>query len=109
MKTYLPVISRDLSQKIRITSILYLQQETRYVRVVTDKTEIVFRGKLAEIAKMLSASFDFCHSYLLINLERVEKMYDAHIYFDDGRKLRVGRGSFAAFRKQFNEYLRSLT
>ena len=63
-RKYLPIISRDLTQKVRIASILYIAQETRYIHIVTDRGEVVVRGKLADIARRLPASFDFCHSYL---------------------------------------------
>jgi translocation and assembly module TamB len=66
------------------------------------------RGKLADIAGRLPASFDFCHSYLLIDLDRVEKLQDVRIFFDNGRTLEVGKGSYVAFRKRFTEYLRML-
>ena len=105
---YLPIISRDLTQKIRIASILYLTQETRYIRIVTDRGEVVVRGKLEDMARSLPASFDYCHSYLLIDLDRVEKMQDVCVYFDNGRCLHVGKGSYVAFRKRFHEYLLSL-
>ena len=104
-KKYLPIISRDLSQKIRIASILYLKQETRYVHIVTDRGEVVVRGKLADIAGALPAAFDFCHSYLLIDRDRVEKLQDVSIFFDNGKRLHVGKASYVAFRKRFNEYL----
>ncbi|MCR5134434.1 MAG: LytTR family transcriptional regulator [Clostridiales bacterium] len=107
-KIYLPIICRDLSQKIRISSILYLQQETRYVRIMTDHGEVVIRGQLADVAEGLPASFYECHSYLMVNCDRVEKMRDGSIFFDDGTCLPVGKGSYAAFRKRFNAYLRSL-
>lgn len=107
-RTVLPIISRDLTQKIRIASILYLKQETRYVHIVTDSGEVVVRGKLADIARSLPASFDFCHSYLLIDRDRVEKLQDVNIYFDNGKHLHVGKGSYVAFRKRFISYLRSL-
>ena len=107
-KAYLPIISRDLTQKVRIASILYLTQETRYIRIVTDRGEVVVRGKLEDMARSLPASFDYCHSYLLIDLDRVEKMQDVCIYFDNGRRLHVGKGSYVAFRKRFHEYLLSL-
>jgi hypothetical protein len=35
-------------------------------------------------------------------------MRDGSIFFDDGTCLPVGKGSYAAFRKRFNAYLRSL-
>ena len=107
-RTYLPIISRDLTQKIRIASILYIVQETRYIRIVTDRGEVVVRGKLEDIARTLPASFDYCHSYLLIDLERVEKMQDVCIFFDNGVCLPVGKGSYVSFRKRFHEYLLSL-
>ena len=107
-RKYLPIISRDLTQKVRIASILYIAQETRYIHIVTDRGEVVVRGKLADIAGRLPASFDFCHSYLLLDLDRVEKLQDVRIFFDNGRTLEVGKGSYVAFRKRFTEYLRML-
>lgn len=107
-RQYLPIISRDLTQKIRLASILYIRQETRYVHIVTDRGEVVVRGKLADIARSLPAAFDFCHSYLLIDRDRVEKLQDVNIYFDNGKYLHVGKASYVAFRKRFNEYLKDL-
>ena len=107
-RTFLPIISRDLTQKIRIASILYLTQETRYIHIVTDRGEVVVRGKLEDMARSLPASFDYCHSFLLINLDRVEKMQDVCVYFDNGRCLHVCKGSYVAFRKRFHEYLLSI-
>jgi DNA-binding LytR/AlgR family response regulator len=108
-KDYLPIISRDLSQKVRIHSILYIWQETRYIHIVTDREEIVVRGKLHDLARGLPASFDFCHSYLIIDKDRVEKLQDVRIYFDNGTSIHVGKGSYVAFRKRFNEYLKMLS
>lgn len=108
-RRYLPIISRDLSQKVRIYSILYIRQETRYIRIVTDKDEIVIRGKLSDLARGLPASFDFCHSYLIIDKDRVEKLQDVRIFFDNGTSISVGKGAYIAFRKRFNEYLKMLS
>jgi hypothetical protein len=44
----------------------------------------------------------------LIDLDRVEKLQDVRIFFDNGRTLEVGKGSYVAFRKRFTEYLRML-
>lgn len=107
-RTYLPIISRDLSKKVRIASILYLKQETRYVHIVTDGEEVIVRGKLRDLVRGLPASFDFCHSYLVVDRDRVDKLMDVCIYFDNGKSLKVGKGSYVAFRKRFNEYLKRL-
>lgn len=110
-KQYLPIVTRDLSQRVAVRSILYLRQETRYIRIVTTSGEVHFRGHVQEIAKQLTEStirFVWGHSYILINMDRVVKMADACIYFDTGRTLMIGKNNYIALRKVFNNYLLSL-
>ncbi len=107
-RKYLAIVSRDLSQKVLLSSILFADQQLRAIRIVTDRGMVTIRGKLGVLETLLPETFIHCHSYLIVNLERVEKMTDEMIFFDEGTQLKTGKGSYVNARKQFNQYLKTL-
>lgn len=107
-RKYLSIVNRDLSQKITVSSILYIEQELRYLRIVTDRGVVVVRGKVGDTASVLPTSFVRAHSYCIVNMERMEKMIDEQVFFDNGETYRIGKNNFIHLRKKFNGYLRAL-
>ena len=103
------IITRDVSQKVEISSILYIAQQLRDVDIVTSKGVVTVRGKVGELTERMSHRLVQCHHYLAVNLERVEKMANECLYFDDGHTLKLGQASYARLRKRFNAYLLQLT
>ena len=107
-RKYLSIISRDLSQKVALADILFLRQEMRNVIFATTKGQVATRGKLNEYQEQLSKPFVKAHSYLIVNLARVEKMADEIICFDNGSNLKIGYANYVGIRKVFNKYLEEL-
>ena len=108
VKRYFVIVTRDLSQKLELDAILYIQQDLRDVGLYTDTGMVAFRGKVCEVVSGIGGEFVMCHRYLAVNFKRVEKMAGEVIYFDNGFELRIGRTNYYRLRKVFNEYLLAL-
>ncbi len=90
-KRYMHIIERDFSQKIDIDSILYIAQDLRDVKIVTDKEVIKKHGKVIDMTGQVSDDFYLAHSYVMINLSNIEKMMDETVYFKGGHSLKLGK------------------
>ncbi len=59
--------------KVKIEDIIYLQQEERNVRIATLEKEFMVKGcKIDAMHRHLGNAFFKCHSYLLININKVD-------------------------------------
>lgn len=108
MRTYLPIIEKDVSRRLEQHSILYLIQDLRNVIIAQDSEKISIRGRVDELARNLNSDFYRCHTYLTVNLSRIAKMANCTMIFDNGEELRIGRNNFIKARRAYNAYLMKL-
>lgn len=102
---YLVLIGKSVSEKILLEDILYLMQDMRDVQINTDKRVRLVKGKVDDFQEKLNEHFYRCHSYCIVNLDRVSKMSDCIISFDCGKEIYLSKNNFFKAKKAYEEYL----
>lgn len=105
---YLVVIKAEASHKLRQKEILFLKQNLRDVIIVTERGAVAQKGKVIEFKEKLEENFYVCHSYCIVNLDRIESMHDNTIFFDCGKQVKLGKNNYIKTKQAFNEYLKKI-
>jgi DNA-binding LytR/AlgR family response regulator len=92
---YLTVRDSGQIHKVLVDSILYIESEDHYKRIVTDNDNFLIRSTM----QMLSQELDYPFFYPLgiksvINLKKVLKITKDTILMEDGKKFSVPRGTY---------------
>ena len=104
-KNWIAYIRKEESRRIPYCDVLYIEQVGRNLHIKRDQDTLEIPGRMSEISKTLMEPFGQCHSYLMVNFDRVYSMTKGQIVFDNKEELFIGRDSFAETRKKFNNYL----
>ena len=102
---WIAYIRKEESHKIPYSDVLYIEQVGNTLYISRDKDTLKIPGRMSELSKILGAPFSQCHSYLMINFDRVHSMTKGQIVFDNNQVKFIGRDSFLETRKRFNQYL----
>lgn len=105
--SYLPIITRQVSEKVFIRDIVLILREGRKLRIWTaDGGETAVYGKMDQASRFLDGRFCPAMAGLVLNLDMVKKMEGDRVEFLDGRAVSMGRDSYVRTRQRFNIYLR---
>ncbi|PSL45665.1 LytTR family two component transcriptional regulator [Chitinophaga niastensis] len=77
---YLFLKSGKTLHQIKLSEILYFEGEKEYVRVVTNKSEILIYKRLKELTEQLSPPFTRVHNSYIVNTGHIDKIQDNHIF-----------------------------
>lgn len=86
----------------RVTNddILYLQQNGRHISIVTSDREYTLRKhKIRDVEKMLGERFFKCHSYLIVNKDRIKEVCKNEVLFDSGHSIGMCYAAALRLRK----------
>ena len=72
-------------RKILLREILYFEGEKDYVRIATDREQILTYRRLKDMEEQLKSPFIRVHNSFIINYEQLNKIEDNHIYIGDKR------------------------
>ena len=70
-------------RKIVLKNIQYFEGEKDYVRLVTDREQLLIYRRLKDIEEQLNSPFIRVHNSYIINYEQLSKIEDNHIYIAD--------------------------
>lgn len=105
VKKYVPIVKRGEICKVFLESIMLIEQDLRKTRIYTeDDTYWIYR-KIDELVKYLDQNFLKCHQSCIINLDKVIKMKDQTIYFENGYKISMGREKFHFAKQHFARHI----
>ena len=104
-QNWIVYINREGTRKIPYCDVLYIEQIGTILYVTRDEDVLEIPGRMNELSKILRVPFSQSHSYLMINFDRVYSMAKGKIVFDNKAEKYIGRDSFKATRKRFNQYL----
>lgn len=102
---WIAIIRNEGTLKVPYNNVLYIEQKAYSLFIQTDNEGIQVNGRLRDISPALEEPFCQCHSYLVINLEKVYVMTKGKITFANRTELFLGRESFSKTRKKFTKYL----
>jgi DNA-binding LytR/AlgR family response regulator len=99
------LIAKTESIKVPYSEVLYIEQVGKKLRIHKEVGILNMPGRISEISKVVGEPFYQCHSYLLINLARVDAMANGRIIFNNHKSTNIGESNYHKTRKKFNQYL----
>ena len=85
------VYSDKTFYNLNIGDILFIKAEVDYVDIVTESKNYLILDSLKNWnEKLTNHNFVQSHRSYIVNLDRVNKIHDKHIYFDNNRKTPIG-------------------
>jgi len=104
-KVYIPFVKRTEACKIFVESIILIEQELRKAMIHTDEESYWMYSKIDEFMQYLDFRFIKCHKSYIINLDKVIKMKAQTIFFENGRKIEIGREKFMFAKQSYANYI----
>jgi len=77
--------SGKVLKKIQLADIFYFEGEQEYVRIVTQKDQLLIYKRLKEIQEQLDLPFIRVHNSYIVNSKQIDKIQDNHIYINEKR------------------------
>lgn len=92
--------NRDM-YRVNENEIMYIQQDKRNIIFITEKgTFYLHNKKIREIEDIFSSSFIKCHSYLLVNLDKIEIVKSMEVILDGNLAVGMCKASINKVRKR---------
>ncbi len=104
-RLYIPIVRASEIVKVYLDEIAYIESELRKINYYTDESTYSVYAKLDDIASKLPESFYRCHKRCFINLEKVRKMSDNTIYFENGKSIIMGQNNFIKAKHAYKNFL----
>lgn len=104
-QNWIAFIGKQESLKVPYADVLFIEQSGNTLFIQRDLEPVEITGRVSEISKVLREPFCMCHSYLIVNIDRIQVMTKGKIVFDNQSEKYLGRDSYAKTRKKFNKYL----
>lgn len=104
-RQYIPIIRASEIVKVYFDEIAYIESELRKINYHTDERMYSVYAKLDDVAERLPESFYQCHKRCLINLEKVKRMSDNTIYFENGKSISIGQNNFIKAKRAYKVFL----
>jgi len=102
---YIPIINREETCKVYIKNVLFIEQDLRKTIIYTEKDKFWRYGKMDELLKFLDNRFLKCHQSCIINMDKVIKMKEQTIFFENGAKIIMGKEKFRFVKQSFANHL----
>ena len=104
---FIPFIKKSETSKIYIERIMLIEQDLRKIVILTEEGEYSKYGKLAELSKYLDGRFFQCHNSYIINMDKVIRMREQTIFFENGYTIMISRDKFTFAKQCFANYILS--
>ena len=98
---YIPIINREETCKVYIVNVLFIEQDLRKIIVHTEDGLFWRYGKIEELLKYLDDRFFKCHKSCIINLDKVMKMKEQTVFFENGDKIVMSKEKFRLAKQNF--------
>lgn len=106
MRDYIPFIKRNDICKIFIEDIMMIEQDLRKIVIHTEEEQHQCYGKISELSEYLDGRFYKCHCSCIINMDKVVRMKDRMIYFENGFVMPICREKFQNAKQYFAIYIK---
>lgn len=106
-KYYLAIRTRNLSTRIDVEDILYLERRSRKVFVVTEGEEIEYYEQFDLVTPLLTEVFIPVRKGLYINLPKVRSVKDNKCIFSCGKEIHLPEKPFSKLKISHNAYYRT--
>jgi DNA-binding LytR/AlgR family response regulator len=104
-KNWIGLVGKTESLKLPYSEVLYIEQVGKNLHFHKEADTLDVPGRISKLSEVVGEPFFQCHSYLLINLSRVDAMANGMIIFNNQKSIHLGEGNYYKTRKKFNQYL----
>ncbi len=87
-------------QKILKNEIMYIKKDYRRVIIELENSSVSLYGDKTFLKDIDFKEFFLVHNGLIVNLEKIIKMANSHIYFKGGKNLKIGVNNFRKVLKK---------
>ena len=108
MEKYIPVIMRGSACRIAVDHIIYIAKIGRKVRIAASDGPVEYYEKIENFFPFLDSPFYACLKTLVINMEKVERMENQTVYFQNGECWKLGRDNFVRTRQRYAAWLKHM-
>lgn len=108
MEKYIPLVTTNCVRKILLDEIVYIMKKNRKIMIVTDSEIYEYYGQLEQVSRVLDRRFYACLRGCIINLDKVLRMEEQHIYMSNGAPVSMGRDNFVRAKQYYTAYLKKL-
>lgn len=88
--------------------ILYIESSAHNATYFTADGDYTVVGKLSDILKNLSRSFEQCHKSFIVNMDRVKSIEPKSVIMDTGKSIPLSYNKREDFKIKYMEYFRFL-
>ncbi len=107
-KQQLPIREDGEEIFLDISSIIYLEAQNQYIRIVTDNGDHLVRYNISDYEKELTEyGFYRIHRSYIVSLGRIKKICRTDVVTDSGDSLPVSRGKLQALKEAMYAYVDS--
>ena len=106
-KEYILILTSNLTARIKVSDIAYVERDKRKLRIVTNLEAYEYYERLENVEPLLDRRFFPCLKGCYINLEKVISMRDQRITFEGGQALYLGRENFIKTVQYYKIYLKN--
>lgn len=106
VEPYLELLINREKRKILTSKIKYIESQSRYCFIHTDKEKYKVYMQLEVLEKMLKENkFLRCHRSYIVNLDYVKKIVDYDFLLDNGILIPLKRNQKRVFKNYYEDYL----
>ena len=102
---YIPIINKEETCKVYIEKVLFIEQELRKTIIYTEIDKFWRYGKIDELLRYLDNRFFKCHQSCIINMDKVIRMKEQTIFFENGLKIVMGKEKFKYAKQNFAHHM----
>lgn len=105
MDRYIPVIKPRSIIKVDVDEVLYIEQDLRKTKILTERETHELYSKIDDYLVYLGSNFLKCHRSLYVNMDKIISMKEQSIVFLNGDSVYLSRDKFTAARQHFSRYI----
>ena len=107
MEKFLPVVNRKDCCKVWLDDVVYIENEGRRLKIVTDEKEFYIYAKLSDLEKYFSGEpcFFSAMKRLVVHFDHVSSMKNQVICFSNGTEYPLGRVNYLKTKQTFVNYM----
>ena len=107
MEKFIPIVNRKECCKVWLDDVVYIENESRRVKIVTDEKEFYLYAKVSDLSPYFDSDERFypCMKGMVVNFDRVSSMKDQIIYFRNGMQYMLGRTNYLKTKQTFVNYM----
>jgi len=107
LENYVLLTIDQVTQRIPINSIIYVEAFAHYIRITTAESSFEVRENLTSLAEKLGNHFVRPHRSYLINLKYIHRISKTEVFLDNGTSIPLSRYNYQNVNQAFIDYYKN--